>query len=62
MAQDKKAVIDKDLCTGCSVCIDECQDNALEMIDDIAVVARPENCNACGKCVDICPSEAITLK
>lgn len=62
MAQDKKAVIDKDLCVDCGVCIDECPNNTLEMIDDLAVLVRPEDCDACGKCVDICPSEAITLK
>lgn len=59
---DKKAVIDKDACTGCSVCVDECPNSAIQIIDDVAVLAKPEDCDGCGKCADICPSEAITIK
>jgi electron transfer flavoprotein alpha subunit len=52
-------IIDKDLCTGCEACVDECPFEALEMVDDIAVVN--ENCTLCSACVDVCPVEAIAM-
>ncbi len=51
--------IDKDLCTGCGECIDACPFEALELIDDIAVVN--EACTLCGACEEVCPVEAITV-
>ena len=53
-------IIDKDLCTGCGSCIDECPFEALDLIDELAVVN--EKCTLCGACVDVCPEEAITLE
>jgi electron transfer flavoprotein alpha subunit len=53
-------IIDKDLCTGCGSCVDECPFEALELIDDLAVVN--EKCTLCGTCVDVCPEEAIALE
>lgn len=53
-------IIDKDLCTGCGSCVDECPFEALELVDEIAVVN--EKCTLCGACVDVCPEEAITLE
>jgi electron transport complex protein RnfB len=48
-------------CTGCGICADErCPMNAIEMKDDLAVVA-PEKCIGCGLCVTACPVEAIVL-
>lgn len=58
----EKPVIDKELCTGCEICIDECPNNALEMVDDIANLVRPEDCDGCGDCAEGCPSEAITME
>ncbi len=55
-------VIDKELCTGCEICVDECPTNALEMVDDIAVLVRPEDCDGKGECAETCPSEAITME
>ena len=58
----EKPVIDKELCTGCEICIDECPNNALEMVDDIAVLVKPEDCDGKGECAECCPSEAITME
>lgn len=58
----EKPVIDKELCTGCEICIDECPNNALEMVDDIAELVRPEDCDGKGECAEVCPSEAITME
>ncbi len=58
----EKPVIDKELCTGCEICIDECPNNALELVDDIAELVRPEDCDGKGECAEACPSEAITME
>ena len=58
----EKPVVDKELCTGCEICIDECPNDALEMVDDIAVLVRPEDCDGKGECAEACPSEAITME
>lgn len=55
------AVVDPDECVGCEVCVDECENEAISMKDDIAVVDESK-CNECESCVDACPSEAISMK
>lgn len=58
----KKPVIDEELCTGCEICIDECPNNALEMVDDVAKLVRPKDCDGKGECAEACPAEAITME
>jgi ferredoxin len=55
------AVVDKDKCTGCETCIDECPASAITLNGDKAKVDK-DLCVDCGSCVDVCPSEAITLE
>lgn len=54
------AIINKDTCTGCETCVDECPAVAITMQNDKAVVSE-ELCVDCGSCVDVCPAEAITM-
>ncbi len=53
-----KPVVDASLCTACVICGDECPTSALDL-DDIAMLARPDDCSECGTCADVCPNEAI---
>ena len=63
MADEKKQpVIDKDMCTGCGICIDECPKKVLELVNDIASPVRIQDCDGCGKCSESCPNEAIVMK
>lgn len=39
-----KPKIAADCCTGCGICIDTCPTNALELQNDISVLARPDDC------------------
>jgi ferredoxin len=55
------AVVDKDKCTACETCVDECPAVAITIENEKAKVDK-ELCVDCGSCVDICPSEAITLE
>jgi len=54
------AQIDGELCTGCETCIDRCQMDAIDMVDDKAVVAL-KRCIGCGLCVSTCPTDAVSL-
>ncbi|MHC4660898.1 MAG: DUF362 domain-containing protein [Planctomycetota bacterium] len=54
-----KPVVNKEECTACESCVDECPESAITMEDDIAVI-NYEKCNECGTCVETCPVEAIT--
>jgi formate hydrogenlyase subunit 6/NADH:ubiquinone oxidoreductase subunit I len=56
-----RAVLDGDSCTGCGVCADRCQMEAIEMSDGIAVIDY-NRCIGCGNCVTGCPSEAMKLE
>lgn len=59
-SSDFYAVVNGYLCSGCAVCIDRCQFNALNMIDAISKVNR-SLCVGCGLCVTTCTEEAISL-
>ncbi|MFU8891682.1 MAG: 4Fe-4S binding protein [Anaerosomatales bacterium] len=53
-------VVDSNLCTACGICVDECPESCYDL-EDVAVLARPDDCTECGICVDACPSEAISM-
>ena len=55
------AVIAADECTGCGICIERCQVQAISEQDDVAVVNR-EQCIGCGLCVTGCPDGVIHLQ
>ncbi|OGC09565.1 ferredoxin [candidate division WOR-1 bacterium RIFOXYC2_FULL_37_10] len=57
----EKAVVDPNVCTGCSICIDSCPSEAIKMADNVAKV-DPEKCTSCSVCVDACPVQAISMK
>ncbi|MGM0567597.1 MAG: ATP-binding protein [Elusimicrobiota bacterium] len=64
MAADNnsKPVIDKDTCTGCTICVEECPTGALEMPEDVAVLANPDLCDSCGVCEEVCPVSCIIME
>lgn len=53
--------IDKSKCNGCGECVDACPMEVIEMKDEKAVVAKPDDCTECGTCVEVCEPQAITL-
>ncbi len=50
--------VNKDLCTGCGICVDTCPLDAIELKNDIAVINN-DNCSNCRACESECPIEAI---
>ena len=54
------AQVNEDLCSGCEVCLDRCQFEAISMVDDVATV-NVDQCLGCGLCVSTCSTEALSL-
>ncbi|MHC4623938.1 MAG: indolepyruvate ferredoxin oxidoreductase subunit alpha [Planctomycetota bacterium] len=55
------AKVEKEKCTGCESCVDECPSEAIKMASEKAEV-DVETCVDCGVCVDACPVEAISME
>jgi NAD-dependent dihydropyrimidine dehydrogenase PreA subunit len=51
-------IIDKELCTACGACMDECPSESISEGDVYSI--DPETCTDCGACADVCPVEAIS--
>lgn len=58
----EKPIIDEELCTGCEICIDECPNDCLELVDDVVKLVRPEDCDGKGECAEVCPTDAISME
>ena len=52
--------VDREACIGCQTCLDRCQMEALEVVEDKAAVDL-NRCIGCGLCVTSCPQEALKL-
>ncbi|MHC4159311.1 MAG: indolepyruvate ferredoxin oxidoreductase subunit alpha [Planctomycetota bacterium] len=55
------AKVDKEKCTGCESCVEECPSEAIKMADDKAQI-DVDTCVDCAACVDSCPAEAISME
>ena len=53
--------VDKNLCTGCRMCVEFSMFNALAYIKDRLLVFN-EVCHSCGGCLLVCPEKALTEK
>ncbi|MGB7594901.1 MAG: 4Fe-4S binding protein [Erysipelotrichaceae bacterium] len=54
--------IDKELCNGCGLCVTNCAEGAIGLIDKKAHVLREDYCDGLGACLPACPVGALTLK
>jgi len=50
--------VNKDMCTACGVCVDECPVQAIAIIETAAQI-DDEKCIRCGRCHEVCPQEAV---
>jgi ferredoxin len=50
--------INKDMCTGCQICVNECSVGAISIEKGVAVINQSK-CIRCGICHDVCPSDAV---
>jgi ferredoxin len=61
MAKRKIVKIDEDRCNGCSICIPNCYEGALQMIDNKARLISDLFCDGLGNCLGHCPEGAIEI-
>jgi NAD-dependent dihydropyrimidine dehydrogenase PreA subunit len=54
--------IDEEKCNGCGVCIPNCHEGALQIIDGKAVLVSELMCDGLGACIGHCPEEALTIE
>jgi ferredoxin len=54
--------IDENRCTGCGLCIPNCPEGALQIIDGKARVVSDLFCDGLGACIGHCPEGAITTE
>jgi len=50
--------INKEMCTGCQICVAECSVGAISIEKNKAIIKEDE-CIRCGICHDVCPNDAV---
>jgi len=61
MATRKIVKIDEEKCTGCGLCIPNCAEGALQIIDGKARLVSEKFCDGLGACLGHCPEDAIMV-
>lgn len=61
MAVRKIVSIDESKCNGCGLCIPNCAEGALAIIDGKARLMKEIYCDGLGACLGHCPQDAITI-
>lgn len=62
MAKRKIIKIDEDKCNGCGLCIPNCHEGAIKLIDGKARLVNDIFCDGLGACLGHCPQGAITIE
>jgi len=55
-------VIDEDLCNGCGLCVPNCHEGALQIIDNKARLISDLFCDGLGACIGHCPEGAMKIE
>lgn len=61
MVKRKIVHIDEEKCNGCGLCIPNCAEGALKIIDGKARLVSDKYCDGLGACLGTCPRDAITI-
>ena len=57
----KIVIIDEDKCDGCGLCVPDCAEGAIQIIDGKARLVAENLCDGLGNCLGACPNDAITI-
>ena len=58
----KIVIIDEDKCDGCGLCVPDCAEGAIQIIDGKARLLAENLCDGLGNCLGACPNDAITIE
>jgi ferredoxin len=61
MSTRKIILIDHDKCNACGLCIPNCPEGALQLIDGKARLVSDLFCDGLGACIGYCPEGAIEM-
>src|SRR5512136_1824052 len=61
MAKRKIVRIDEEKCNGCGLCIPNCAEGALQIVEGKAKLLTDKFCDGLGACLGHCPQDAITI-
>jgi len=61
MATRKIVRIDEEKCNGCGLCIPNCAEGAIQIVDGKAKLMSEKFCDGLGACLGHCPEDAITV-
>jgi Pyruvate/2-oxoacid:ferredoxin oxidoreductase delta subunit len=61
MATRKIVKIDEEKCNGCGLCIPNCAEGALQIVDGKAKLVSEKFCDGLGACLGHCPQDAIAV-
>jgi len=62
MIKRKIIKIDEEKCDGCGLCVLECAEGAIEIIDGKARLVSDKYCDGLGACIDHCPQDALIIE
>lgn len=54
--------IDEEKCNGCGLCVPECHEGALQIIDGKARLISDLFCDGLGACIGFCPEDALIIE
>ena len=58
----KTAMIDRNVCVACGVCMKACPKVAISIYRGCHAVADESKCVGCGLCAKVCPAGCITTR
>lgn len=61
MATRKIVKIDEERCNGCGLCIPNCAEGALQIVDGKAKLISERFCDGLGACLGHCPQDAVSV-
>jgi NAD-dependent dihydropyrimidine dehydrogenase PreA subunit len=53
--------IDEERCNGCGLCVPNCAEGAIQIIDGKAKLVKDEYCDGLGACLGHCPQDALRI-
>lgn len=53
--------VDKEKCTGCGECVENCPGDVFELVDSCSEPVNMEECHGCHTCESVCEYDAVSV-